>query len=248
MFRMPLSPRASAIAVLWLLACASAEPGGGNNGNPDAPSNPDGSGPPIDGPGVPPIDAPPPPIDAPPLQTITLSQGSSMAIVAGGSPSCNQSNFTRDNSYYRVFRLADFGITRPFTAERVDFGVEEALAGAGTSQTVQVRLHRLAGTLLTANMTNVAGQNVQVNNGTGIVIPVALSPAPVLQPDATLVAEVFVPDGLAASNTFFIGSNAAAETAPSYIRSTTCTIPEPQTMASISFPDAHIVLTVSGTY
>lgn len=245
-----------ALGALALGACATADPGGGN-GNVDAPGNdqvdaPGGGDP--DAPGGN-VDAPPTPIDAPAgnvdaaLTTVTLQQMTSTTIVPG-TPSCNvtATGVTRENSYYRVFRLSDFGVTRPFTAQRVDFGVEEADAGVGTSQAVQVRLHRLTGALITANLTNVAGQNVTVNDGASLVVPVALSPAPVLQPSDTLVAEVFVPDGMAAGNIFFMGSNATAETGPSYIKATACSVNEPQTMASINFPDAHLVLTVTGVY
>jgi len=249
------SSLALALGALALGACATADPGGGN-GNVDAPGNGDVDAPGgnIDAPSGN-VDAPSTPIDAPAgnvdaaLTTVTLQQMTSTAIVPG-TPSCNvnTTGVTRENSYYRVFRLSDFGVTRPFTAQRVDFGVEEADAGVGTSQAVQVRLHRLTGALITANLTNVAGQNVTVNDGASIVIPVALSPAPVLQPSDTLVAEVFVPDGMAAGNIFFMGSNATAETGPSYIKATACSVNEPQTMASINFPNAHLVLTVTGVY
>jgi hypothetical protein len=243
--------RCLAFLGLGFAACATAEPGG--NGGPDATGNVDATSN-VDAPGGD-IDAPTTPIDAPAgnidaaLQTITLSQSSSTTIVAG-SPSCNitATGVTRENSYYRVFRLSDFGVVRPFTAQRVDFGVEDATAGVGTSQSVQVRLHTLNGAFITANLVNVAGQNVTVNNSTNVVLPVALAPQPVIQPSDTLVAEVFVPDGMAAGNIFFIGSNASAETGPSYIRALDCSVTEPATMASIAFPDAHIVLTVTGVF
>ncbi len=236
-----------------LLGCATAGDGGSNpdgrGGTIDAPGGTiDAPGGTIDAPGGT-IDAAGGPIDAPAQQTITLQQMTSTAIVAG-SPSCNvtATGVTRENSYYRVFRLSDFGVIRPFTAQRVDFGVEEANSGVGTTQAVQVRLHTLNGALLTANLTPIAGQTVTVNDGTSVVLPVALSPAPVIQPSATLVVEVNVPDGMAAGNVFFIGSNATAETGPSYIKATACTVNEPATMASINFPNAHVVLTVTGVF
>src|SRR5688500_12914610 len=94
--------RLFASMVIALGACASAGEGG-NNGNVDAPAhhNPDGSGGNVDAPGgnvdAPggSVDAPATPIDAPAgnidaaLQTITLSQMTAAAIVAGNTPSCN---------------------------------------------------------------------------------------------------------------------------------------------------------------
>ncbi len=245
--------RLSAALACAFIGCATGEPPGGNNGGVDAPVGgnidaPVGGN--VDAPGTP-IDAAGGGIDAG-LQTITLSQNSSTAIVALSTVSCNQTpdGVTRQNSYYRLFRLSDFGVVRPFTAQRIDFGVEAANAGIGTTQTVQVRLSTLTGAFITTNLTNVAGQNVSVNDvtGAGIVIPVALSPQPVIQPGATLVAEVQVPDGVAAGNIFFAGSNAAAETGPSYVKAVDCAITEPQTMLAIGFPDVHIVLTVTGVF
>jgi hypothetical protein len=260
--------RLSAFLLAGVMGCASAGEGGGNNGNVDAPggNNTDAPGGNVDAPGGN-VDAPGGTIDAPvsidapagnidaALVTVTLSQNSATTITAANTVSCNAANITAENSYYRVFQLSTFGVTRPFTAQRVDFGIESADAEIGTSQTVQIKLHTLNGAFVTGNLTNVAGQNVAVaDTATGTVLPVALSPAPVIQPNATLVAEIFVPDGdvdnNGVGNSIFIGSNTAAETAATYIRApdTGCAITQPATMSSIGFPNVHVVLTVTGQY
>jgi hypothetical protein len=59
--------------------------------------------------------------------------------------------------------------------------------------------------------------------------------------------EVTNPDGVAAGNMFFVGSNASAETAPSYLSAADCGIPDPLTTADIGFPGMHIVFNVNGT-
>jgi hypothetical protein len=61
-----------------------------------------------------------------------------------------------------------------------------------------------------------------------------------------LVVEVLTPDGAAAGNSFFIGSNAAAETGPSYLRAPACGVNNPTTTAAIGFPNMHIVMNVNG--
>ncbi|HUQ08414.1 MAG TPA: hypothetical protein VM261_38250 [Kofleriaceae bacterium] len=254
--------RMFASVVIALGACATADNGGGGNGNVDAPGNnnvdaPGGGN--VDAPGTS-VDAPVTPIDAPggtidaALQTITLSQGTN-TITALNTVSCNAGGVTAENSYYRVFQLSSFGVVRPFTAQRVDFGVETADAEVGTSQTVQIRLYTLSGAFITSNLTNVAGQNVTVaDTAAGVVVPVALSPAPVIQPNATLVAEIFIPDGDVDNNNvgniIFVGSNTAAETGPSYIRApdTGCAITQPTTAAAAGFPNMHVVLTVTGVF
>lgn len=204
------------------------------------------------------VDAPM--IDAPPpQQTITLSQTGSQVVEPASSIACAANDgvnitATRDNSYYRVFRLADFGVNRPFTPTMVSFGVEEATAPTG-SQTVQVRLYTLNGALNTANLTNIAGNNAVVANGNLTLVNVPISPAPVVQPGATLVAEVFSPDGdpqeLGFGNVFFIGTNRQTETAPGYIRSQICDILQPTPYAGLgdpTFASIRLLLTVTGTY
>ena len=59
--------------------------------------------------------------------------------------------------------------------------------------------------------------------------------------------EVMNPDGVAAGNMFFIGSNASAETGPSYLSAADCGIPDPTPTGDIGFPNMHIVFNVNGT-
>jgi hypothetical protein len=61
-----------------------------------------------------------------------------------------------------------------------------------------------------------------------------------------LVVEILTPDGQAAGNSFFIGSNSAPETGPSYLRAPDCGVTTPTTTAAIGFPNMHIVLNVNG--
>lgn len=252
--------RLSAVFALSLLACATADNSGGNNtGDPDGSNNStvdaptvtlDGPPGTVDAPTVT-IDAPTVTIDAPMGGTMTLSQSSSNVITALNSVACsnNLTGYTLENSYYRVFRLADHGITTAFTATRVDFGVEEATAGAGTSQTVQVRVHTLNGAFVRANLTTIAGQTVSVNNQSLGTVSVPLSPPGVAPAGSTIVVEVFSPDGTTIGNSFYLGSNASAETQPSYIRAPGCnSIIEPATFASLSQPQVHLVMSVTGTY
>ena len=240
--------RVSLLALVSIAGCASATVDGGTDDNVDAAriDAPPGD---IDAPpGT--IDAPPVPIDAPAIQTITLSQGPT-TITADNSLACTQTatGYTSENSYYRAFRLADHGVNTAFTATRVDLGVENAVSGTGGSQSVQVKLYTVSGAFPAGVLTQIAGQIVTVNNTTsGITIPVTMSPPGVAAAGSTLVAEVYVPDGRPVGNTFFIGSNTAAETGPSYIRAPDCSATNPVTFASTGNPGVHIVLTVTGTY
>ena len=191
-------------------------------------------------------------IDAPAFQTITLSQTASNTVQAQASVACTDTatGVIRENSYYRVFRLADFGITRPFTATMVSFGVELAGAGNGLpSQNMQVKLYTLNGPLSLAGLAPIAGNNVVVPNSMISMINVPLVPAPrLLQSNETLVAELFIPDGMALANVLFVGANNGTETATGYLRAPLCGITEPVTFNSIGFPQVKLILTVTGTY
>lgn len=250
------------IAALCLVlgACATAGPpgsddddddDGGNNPTIDAPTvNPDGNN-------TPEIDAPILTIDGPPAPTtITLTQSSSMTITTANTVSCNNSStgFTTENSYYRVFQLPSLGINAPFTVERIDFGVEEANAGAGTSQTVQANAYTLTGALNTANLTRIAGNVAAVNDQALGTVMVPMTPTGVAPAGSTLVIELFIPDGTAAGNIIFLGSNSSAETGPSYLRAPSCGASQPATIDSLvagstpPVPVVRMVMSVTGTY
>ena len=129
----------------------------------------------------------------------------------------------------------------------VDFGIESATANPtpGT-QPVTVRLHtQTTGTFPGGTRTQIATATVNVANQTLTVLNVPLA---VTVPEGTtqLIMEVNTPDGTTTQNSLFIGSNTAAETAPSYISAPDCALPNPVTTASIGFPNMHIVMNVNG--
>jgi len=240
--RMRLSVLALGLAVS---ACAAA---GGSSGPADAPPG-DGNGGGDDGP--PPIDAVP--IDAPP-QMVTFSQNNN-ATVTGGSFACSQSNFTRENSYYRVFPLADHGVTGMFQVQMVTFAVQTATAGgAPVQQAAQVKIGRYMGT---AGGSSIDLAQVMPINAAAVMIPDSATgsvnvPITGTIPSGNLIVELAIPDGLAAQNTFFIGTNAAGETKPGYIRSPVCNVLAPIGMNALGMQQspplakADLIMTVSG--
>jgi len=202
----------------------------------------------------PPPDAEDPPPDAedpPDPVAVTLTQSTSEAITALNGVACADGlGYTAENSYYRVFTLTSHGVTGQFTATQMRFGIEEIDAGSGTTLTVTFRLHRLTGAFNTANLVQLHSQSVVLNESLDGQIATVTLTAPVIVPAGSqLVAEVLIPDGTGAGNTFYPGTNAAGESAPSYIRAPTdgCDFDQPVTYASIGFPGVHLVMTVSGT-
>ena len=62
--------------------------------------------------------------------SITITHSASQAITALNSVSCNAGGLHSDNSYYRVFDLSTFGIAGQFDVTAVQYGIEQATAGA----------------------------------------------------------------------------------------------------------------------
>jgi hypothetical protein len=223
---------------LSLTACASA---GGSSAPSDGPSGDGGDGPPIDA----------IPIDAPP-ETAPLSQNVS-TTPNGTILGCNQGNFTRENSYYRVFALADHAITTPYQVQSVTFAINTANAG-GSSQPGQIKIGRYTGTpggvtLDTASIVPINSASITIPDGaTSITTPISgLVPA-----GGNLIVELAIPDGVAASNTFFVGTNAAGEAKPGYIRAPACNVLAPTSMNQLGsqqsppIPKTDLIMTVAG--
>lgn len=177
------------------------------------------------------------PLAAPiPADEITITHSASQAIMTGNSASCNNGATTRNNSYLRTFTLDDFGLNG-LDVSSVSFGVE---VNQG-SQPLTVNLYTLEGDLRYANMTLIGSADATVPAGNGTLVTVPVEGA--VPSGSTLVVEVSVP----ADGYFFIGSNDAGQTAPSYIASVDCGISEPADTSSIGFPGMHIVMNVTGS-
>lgn len=181
------------------------------------------------------------------VPNLTITQSNSQAIEVG-SIACASGGLHADNSYFRAFDLPTFGVNAPFVISDVTVGVETA-NGASGSQPVVLRLYAApSGTAFPAafpgSFTQIASQNVTVNNQTVslLSIPVAAT----VPGDSLLVVELFTPSGIAINNAFFIGSNNDGQTAPGYLAAPSCGISTPTNIATIGFPNMHIVMNVTG--
>src|SRR6185503_17820859 len=176
-----------------------------------------------------------------------ITQSSSQTVTTGNSVSCNGGTpgfFHSDNSYWRAFSMAGLPT---YNVTSVSFGIETAnAAGTGTTQPINVRLYvQATGTFPGGTRTQIATTTVQVADQTLTVLNV---PLVAVVPGGTtqLIMEVNSPDGQAAGHSFFIGSNAAAESGPSYLSAASCGITTPTDTAAIGFPNMNIVFNVNG--
>ena len=180
----------------------------------------------------------------------TITESTSQDITSLNSVACNDNatGFTVENHYWRAFDMSTFTGGLEYDITAVSFGIEQATSGSGTGQPLTVNLYTNSGApfpggtltlLATSGSINIPDQSLTIFD-----VPIAATvPAGTLE----LVMEVTNPDGVAAGNTFFVGSNASPETAPSYLSAADCGIPDPLTTAEIGFPDMHIVFNVDGT-
>jgi Subtilase family/PA domain/Fibronectin type-III domain len=182
----------------------------------------------------------------------TITHSTSQTITSGNSVACvdDATGFTTENHYWRAFDMNTFTGGQQYDVVSVSFGIELADSGSGTGQPLTVNLYANHGSpfpggdwqsnlLVSSGSINIPDQNLTI-------FPVTLTvsvPAGTLE----LVMEVMTPDGVAAGNAFFVGSNAAPETGPSYLSAAACGLPDPTPVGDIGFPNMHIVFNVDGS-
>ncbi len=185
-----------------------------------------------------------------PLPSIT--QSSSLSVVEGNSVNCTGVTGNLPHSLYRAFTLADFSPPLDallFHVESVTVGIEAASSAGDLGQLVTLRLYDSSanpptlaslGPPLANTFFRVADQSL-----TQLTLRVDAPPT-FLNASDVLVVELAIPDGTAAPNTLVLGSNALAESAPSYIRAPACGANEISTLAQFGWPGMHLVMTVTG--
>lgn len=170
------------------------------------------------------------------------TQSASQAITAENSVTCNASGVHAENYFMRVYDHAEFGRPGAVQITHVEAGIEQATAASGGTQPAEVRLYRLNGTLSFANMTLLASKTVSVADGSAFVVSGQFDAPVTVQPGEKVVATLYLPDADATGHSLFPGSNAAGQTAPSYIAASDCSITQPTDTAAIGFPEMQLVL------
>jgi hypothetical protein len=181
-----------------------------------------------------------------PTAAASITQNTDSAtITAANSVACPIDN----DSYYRRFDLdGDHAITTVFNVASIDFGVESSTGNntAGTELIVNLYSIPNASPLLLANLTLIGTANVSVADTGGTpFIQNALVTGGIDGSTDDLVVEVLANDTLNAT-TFFIGSNAAGQIAPTFLLSAACGAAEPTDVATLGFPGMHQIMVVNG--
>ncbi|HQV36726.1 MAG TPA: T9SS type A sorting domain-containing protein [Flavobacterium sp.] len=183
----------------------------------------------------------------------TISHSTSMTLsntnVAcnGGTPSTSS-----DNRYFRYFKLSDFSITADYTISSVQFGVQTlTIPTLPDGFPVTVKIYATTSnnfpvaypagyTELAQVTTNFLLADVE----TLVSVPIAAT----IPAGSNVLVEVgYLAQTASSGNRIFLSANDLGESAPTYISSTACALVPPTPLASINFPNAHLVLSVTGT-
>jgi hypothetical protein len=221
-------------------------------------------------------DAAPPPADTQPDATmldaplepvtVTLAQTFTNITTDANSMGCTGCNtlkgpnggcdntYSDDQTYYRVFTLADHAITTAFHVSHVMF---VAQSSSGNPQ-VTVKLGSYAGATdgatLDTGATDFAGaitplDQVTVAAPMGVGVPVTVPITATVPAGTKLVVAVATPSYVGQTNRYlFVGGTSSTEAKPSYVRSRACGAGVASATASVGFPQARIVITVTGSH
>lgn len=181
------------------------------------------------------------------VQHTRLEQTADTTIAPSLSLACSDINGTKENSWFRMFSLSEFGVTRPFVVHRVNFGVQTAIG----EQRVKVMIGTYAGLagaveldtskidvlgLTTVDVPEVQGEMMQAN------FPAIRIPA-----ESNLVVEIKT-EGKGEGRYFYLGASQGPETMPGYLRAPTCNTPSPVMTSALGYSQTHLIIAVSGTY
>ena len=167
-------------------------------------------------------------------------------VTALNSVACGaQGSYTADNSYTRAFDLADYAITYDYKITNVKFGVENV----NKALNVNVNLHSLVGSYPGGSLTLLTSVPVAVTSANSLgLVDTGTDLTQVIPAGSKIVLEVFH-NGETPLEIFYMGTNASAQTGPSYIKALKCGITTPTatgTGALASFASARWVMTITG--
>ncbi len=170
---------------------------------------------------------------------ISVTHSASQQIMASDSTPCSEG----DRSWYRVFDLPALGIAEPLDVTAVEVGIEEAVSFWQIGQLLDVNLYTLTGDLASGTLTGIGGVQTAVADQALSIVTIPVEghvPA-----GSQLVVEVYHPTPLQDGYLLF-GSNSGGQTGPSYMKAPACGINTPTDVATLGYPNKHLVLNVWG--
>lgn len=189
------------------------------------------------------------------VQSQTISHSISMAL-GTTNVSCGNTApplTSSDNKYYRFFNLSDFSITGDWAVSSVQFGIQVlTLPTVPDGINMKVRIYSTTATNFPTNFPTGYNQIVSVNRtitSADLLTIVSVPIAAVIPAGSNLLVTLEYGAQTANSgNRLIFSANNLGQTAPSYLSSTACNILVPTDTINVGagFPDAHLVLSVTG--
>jgi len=166
-----------------------------------------------------------------------------------GTVACGASGITTENSWFRLFDLdVDHGLTGSFCAESVDYGVEFAVDN-GVPQEIVVTTACLDDGLpyLKSFLSEQRSQfHPQVDANLEFFNVTASGCCNADTQSMSIELEAPVDCMLAGCGSLFLGSSNLGQSGATYIASESCSIDQPTDVATLGFPDMHLLMVVNG--
>jgi len=188
---------------------------------------------------------------------VLVTHSTDQSIVLYNSVACSSSSLHTDNSYFRVFDLAnDFGLGT-FVIKHVEIGIETASSATGT-QPVELRFYSLDVPMVNplsssayfsfSDLTLLGSQSYTVADQSLSIVDFILTNPIVVPENTVLVVEFFTPNGQAVGNSLYVGSNpTGAGSAPwTFLAAPDCSVYDAVTTAYLGFPEKNMVMNVYG--
>jgi len=166
---------------------------------------------------------------------------------------CNiEQNTSSDNRYFRFFRLSDFGITGNWGVDNVQFGLQSiVIPTLPAGFPITVKLYTTTATNFPTAYPTGYTELAQVTTSfltTDAETLVTVEFDTTVPAGSNLLVEVgYVAQVEGSLNRIFLSANALGQSASTFISSTGCAIVPPTPLESINFPNAHLILAVTGT-
>ena len=159
----------------------------------------------------------------------------------------NSTGTTADNQYWRRYYFSEYSVPSPASIASVDVSVEQTTGAPNVTVTLYTIPHGVAtDTIDVSQLTQIGTATVASPENAALTsfnVPVTGTVADTTASD--LVVEVSTDDGSNDGTAFYIGSTSSAETHPSFLSSTACSLSDPTPTADIGYPDMHIIEAVN---
>lgn len=176
---------------------------------------------------------------------ILLTQSVDPVNVTDGGVACWDSagGTYSNNSFFRAYDLADFGVSGSFAISEVQFGQGTADDG----KVVTLNIYTATSTDLTSATLTIVGSTNYTCSSADDASLVTVELNATIPAGSIVVFEVNAPDsGANTGETYFPGFNVAGENDDSYLQAIDCGLDTPNTTSSIGFPDNQYVMNVLG--